>query len=194
MGKLFLGTLFLALLIADPIPAMAMGRVDVGVSIPLPPVIQFSGPPVMVVIPETYVYAVSDVDEDIFFYEGWWWRSWDGRWYRSRDYSSGWSYYRNVPTFYSSIPPGWRNDYRDRRWRGNQWDHQRVQYQELQQNWSTWEKSRYWEKQNSWGVQGLKSGTRSQQDRTSTKAKESKSKSNKSEKEDKKSQDKRDRD
>jgi len=194
MGKILLGIVFLALLIADPIPTMAMGRLDVGVSIPLPPVIEFSGPPVMVVIPETYVYAVSDMDEDIFFYEGWWWRSWDGRWYRSRDYSSGWSYYRSVPTFYSSIPPGWRNDYRERRWRGNQWDHQRVQYQELQQNWSTWEKSRYWEKQNSWGVQGLTSGTRSQQNRTSTKAKESKSKSNKSEKEDKKSEDRRDRD
>jgi hypothetical protein len=189
MGKILLGIVFLALLIADPIPTMAMGRLDVGVSIPLPPVIEFSGPPVMVVIPETYVYAVSDMDEDIFFYEGWWWRSWDGRWYRSRDYSSGWSYYRNVPTFYSSIPSGWRNDYRERRWRGNQWDHQRVQYQELQQNWSTWEKTRYWEKQNSWGVQGLKSGTRSQQNRTTTKAKETKSRNNKSDIEDRRDRD-----
>ena len=116
MKKLLLGTILLALVLVFPIPTMA--RVDVGISISLPPLIVFGAPPEVVVIPETNVYAVPDLDVDIFFYNGWWWRPWEGRWYRSRNYSSGWGYYRSVPSFYRGIPSGWRNDYRERRWRG----------------------------------------------------------------------------
>jgi hypothetical protein len=115
------------------------------------------------VLPETYVYVVPDIDEDIFFYNGWWWRPWEGRWYRSRHYDSGWARYGSVPSFYRGIPSGWRNDYRDRRWGGRQWDYQQIPHEQVQRNWSTWEKSRHWEKQNTWGVQGLKSRTRSPQ-------------------------------
>ena len=53
----------------------------------------------MVVIPGTNVYAVPDVDADMFFYSGWWWRLWEGQWYRSRNYNSGWGYYRAVHLF-----------------------------------------------------------------------------------------------
>ena len=143
MKKLLLGTILLALVLVFPIPTMA--GVDVGISISLPPLIVFAAPPEVVVIPETNVYAVPDLDVDIFFYNGWWWRPWEGRWYRSRNYSSGWGYYRNVPSFYRGIPSGWRNDYRERRWRGHQWNHQRIPHQQLQRNWRNWEKSRHWE-------------------------------------------------
>ncbi len=163
MKKLLFGTILLALVLVVPIPTIAMGRVDVGVSIPLPPLIVFATPPEVVVIPETYVYVVPDVDVDIFFYAGWWWRPWEGRWYRSRNYNSGWGHYQDVPSFYRGIPSGWRNDYRERRWRGHQWKYQRIPHQQLQENWSNWEKSRHWEKQNTWGVRGLKPRTRSQQ-------------------------------
>ncbi|RPH86309.1 MAG: hypothetical protein EHM66_04415, partial [Deltaproteobacteria bacterium] len=105
MNKLFLGKMLITLIMIAPAPAMAMGgRVDVGVSIPLPPPIVFAAPPEMVVIPETYVYVVPDVDVDIFFYGGWWWRLWEGRWYRSQNYSSGWAHYQNVPSFYREVP------------------------------------------------------------------------------------------
>lgn len=161
MKRLLLGTILLALVLVAPIPTMA--RVDVGVSISLPPLIVFATPPEVVVIPETYVYAVPDLDVDIFFYNGWWWRPWGGHWYRSRHYDSGWAYYRRAPSFYAKIPSSWRNDYRDHRWGGHQWNHQRIPHQQLQRNWSNWEKSRHWEKQQTWGVQGLKHRTRSQQ-------------------------------
>jgi len=161
MKKLFLGTIFLALVFIFPVSTMAMGRVDVGVSIPLPPPIVFASPPGLVVIPETYVYAVPDIDVDIFFYNGWWWRPWQGRWYRSHSYSSGWAHYQNAPSFYREIPSGWRNDYREHRWKGNQWNHHRIPHQQVQQNWNNWEKSRHWEKQNTWGVQGMKQRTHS---------------------------------
>jgi len=154
MKKALWGTLLLALVFVFPVPTMA--AVDIHVSIPLPPLIVFSAPPEVVVLPETNVYAVPDVDVDIFFYSGWWWRPWEGRWYRSRNYDSGWGYYQNVPSFYRGIPSGWRNDYRERRWKGHQWDHQRIPHEQVQRNWRTWEKGRHWEKKNSWGVQGLK--------------------------------------
>jgi len=161
MKKLFFGTLLLALVIAVPIPTMA--RIDVNVRIALPPPIVFAAPPTLIVLPETYVYVVPDIDVDIFFYNGWWWRLWEGRWYRSRYYNSRWAYYQSVPAFYTGIPSSWRNDYRDHRWKGHQWNYQRIPQQQVQQNWRGWEKNRHWEKQNTWDVQGLQPRTRSPQ-------------------------------
>jgi hypothetical protein len=73
---------------------------------PLPPAIVFHGPIEVVVIPDTYiydVYAVPDIEVDIFFSRGWWWRPWEGRWYRSRYHDRGWVYYRYIPDFYYDI-------------------------------------------------------------------------------------------
>jgi hypothetical protein len=161
MKRFLLGIILLALILVFSIPTMA--SVDVGINISLPPLIVFSAPPEVVVLPETNVYAVPDLDVDIFFYSGWWWRPWEGRWYRSRNYNSGWGYYQNVPSFYRGIPSSWRNDYREHRWKGHPWDHQRIPHDQVQRNWRNWEKSRHWEKQNTWGVQGLKPQKRSQQ-------------------------------
>lgn len=160
MKKIIFGALLLGLTIVIPMPTMA--RVDVGISINLP-LIEFSAPPELVVLPGTYVYVDPDLDMDIFFYDGWWWRPWEGRWYRSQDYNAGWVYYESVPSFYIYIPSTWRNDYRSHRWEGHEWNYQRIPHQQLQKNWSTWEKDRYWEKQNSWGVKGYTPTARSQQ-------------------------------
>ena len=161
MKRMLIFAIFVAFVLVIPFPTTA--GVDVGVTISLPPLIVFSAPPEVVVIPETYVYVVPDVDVDIFFFDGWWWRPWEGRWYRSRHYDSGWAYYRRVPTFYRRVPSGWRNDYREHRWGGHQWNYQRIPNQQLQRNWSTWKRSNHWEKQQTWGVQGLKPRARSQQ-------------------------------
>ena len=161
MKKFLVTTILLAFVFAFPVPTMA--EVNVGVSISLPPMIVFASPPEMVVIPETYVYVVPDAPEEIFFYNGWWWRPWEGRWYRSRNYDSGWAHYRRVPTFYTRVPRGWRNDYRDHRWGGRPWNHQRIPHQEVRQNWSGWQKSNYWENKQTWGVQGLKPRTQAKQ-------------------------------
>jgi hypothetical protein len=176
MKKLLLGTLLLALFLGFPAPLRA--AVDVGVSISLP-LIVFSTPPVMVVIPETNVYAVPDQEMEIFFHGGWWWRPWQGRWYRSRHHDSGWARYGAVPSFYRGIPSGWRNDYRERRWKGREWNHKRVSHQQVQQNWRGWEKDKHWEKQDSWGVKDLK---RRSPSRTAAKQKPSQNKRGKPEK------------
>ncbi len=153
MKRTLLGAALLVLAALVPLPSMA--AVDIRVSIPLPPLIVFPAPPHVVVIPETYVYFVPDVEEEIFFYDGWWWRPWQGRWYRSRHYGSGWVYYKRVPSFYPRIHSRWRNDYRNRSWKGHPWNFQPIPHQQLQRNWGSWKKERYWEKQHTWGVQGL---------------------------------------
>ena len=119
----------------------------------LPPPIPFAAPPEVVVIPETNVYVVPDIDVDLFFWNGWWWRPWEGRWYRSHYYNRGWGYYNNVPSFYFDVDPGWRGYYRDRNWYGHRWNYERIPNQRLQQNWKSWQNNRHWERQGTWGVQ-----------------------------------------
>jgi len=152
MKKLFFGTLLFALIIVVPIPTMA--RVDVNVSIGLPPHIVFAAPPDVIVIPDTRaVYVVPDIDVDLFFWNGWWWRLWEGRWYRSHYYNRGWGYYNNVPSFYFDVDPGWRGYYRDHNWYGHRWNYERIPNQRLQKNWKGWHNNRHWERQGTWGVQ-----------------------------------------
>ena len=151
MKKLLFGTMLLALVFVVPIPTMA--RVDVNVSIALPPLIVFAAPPQLIVIPETYVYVAPDIDVDLFFWNGWWWRLWGGRWYRSHYYNRGWGYYNRVPSFYFDVDPGWRGYYRDRNWYGHRWDYERIPNQRLQQNWKSWQNNRHWERRGTWGVQ-----------------------------------------
>ena len=73
--KVFPGTLLLTLMLIFPLPTMA--RVDIDIHISLPPPVRFVEPPELVVMPGTYVYTAPDVDADIFFCDGWWWRSWE---------------------------------------------------------------------------------------------------------------------
>jgi hypothetical protein len=153
MKRLLFRTMLLALVIVVPIPTMA--AVDIGVHISLPPPIVFEAPPDVIVMPDTNsVYVVPTIDVDLFFWNGWWWRPWEGRWYRSRYYNRGWGYYNNVPSFYFDVDPGWRGHYRDRNWYGHRWNYERIPNRRLQQNWKSWHNNRHWEKQKTWGVQG----------------------------------------
>lgn len=161
MKKLLLGTVFSGLVLVFPVPTMAEVNVDINIS--LPPLIVFEAPPEMIVIPETYVYVVPDVGVDIFFYNGWWYRPWEERWYRSRNYNSGWKHYRKVPSFYKHVPSGWRNDYREHRWGGHQWNYQRIPHKQVQGKWNYWKKTNHWEKQQTWGVQDLHNQSQQQQ-------------------------------
>ncbi len=147
--KILGGALLLALVCTFPLPAMAEVHVGIGIGIGLPPPIVFGGPPELVVLPGSNVYVAPDVEADIFFYNGWWWRPWEGRWYRSRSYDSGWGYYRHVPYFYRHFPRDWdwRRDYREHRWHGREWNYERMHYDHVQRNWRGWERSRHWERQ-----------------------------------------------
>ncbi len=136
------------------VPCLAQARVDIRISFPLPPPIVFSAPPEMVVLPETEVYVAPDYDQDIYFYGGWWWRPWGGRWYRSLNYDSGWEFYNGVPGWYGGVYPRWRDNYRNHMWGGQRWDYRPVPYGDVRTNWKSWQSSGYWRNQQNWGTTG----------------------------------------
>jgi hypothetical protein len=153
MKNILTGTILLVLMIIAPVQAMAGVNVNIGVS--LPPPIVFHAPPDVVVLPDSQdVYVVPDLDIDLFFWNGWWWRLWSGQWYWSHYYDRGWTYYGYVPSFYSHVDPYWRGYYKNHNWYGYRWDYERIPHQQLQRSWSTWHSNSYWENQRHWGIQG----------------------------------------
>jgi len=147
--KLFLlvaGALFLVLT-GSATQSEARVSVNIGVNLPA---YRFAAPPQVVVIPGTYVYMVPDIDVDVLFYQGYWWRPYEGRWFRSRDYKGSWSYVAPA-----RIPRGLRElpqDYRSRLSPG----HDRIPHGDLQRNWKKWEKEKHWDRrgEQDHGVQG----------------------------------------
>jgi hypothetical protein len=153
MKKLLLGTILLALATVVPFPAMA--QINISIEISLPPPIAFQAPPEVIVLPETEgVYVVPEIDVDLFFWNGFWWRLWEGRWYRSAYYDRDWVYYNNVPRFYFNVDPHWRGYYHNHNWYGHHWNYERIPYQRLHENWKNWQTNRSWGGQKTWGVQG----------------------------------------
>jgi hypothetical protein len=151
MKKLFLGIIFSVLVVSVPVPAIAGMNINIGIS---PPSIMFSGPPEVVVLPDTEdVYVVPGLDIDLFFWNGWWWRYWEGRWYRSHRYNRMWALYPDVPAFYFDVDPHWREYYRNHDWQGHRWNYELIPDRRLRQSWKKWRDERHWERQKSWGVQ-----------------------------------------
>jgi len=132
------------------VPCLAQARLV----IPLPPPIPFLAPPEMVVLPDTDVYVAPDCDQDLFFYGGWWWRLWNGLWYRSLYYDSGWEFYYGVPGWYGGVYPHWRDNYRNHTWGGQRWDYRSVPYGDVRTNWKSWQSSGYWRNQQNRGTIG----------------------------------------
>jgi len=146
MKKLQMAVVFLVLAIVAPLPAMAQVGINVNVGVPMPPPLAVPGPPNVVVLPDSPdVYVDPDVNRDLFFWSGWWWEFWDGRWYRSHYYDRGWAYYNRVPSFYFDVDPHWREYYGARNWRGHPWAYQRIPNAQLQSNWKSWHANGYWQ-------------------------------------------------
>ncbi|HET9554819.1 MAG TPA: hypothetical protein VFP50_17780 [Anaeromyxobacteraceae bacterium] len=89
-----------ALVLALGLPGLA--RAQVQIHIDLPAVL-----PRMVVI-QPGVQVVPQVDEEVFFSDGWYWCRRDAGWYRARDYRRGWVFVepRYVPPAVYRLPPG----------------------------------------------------------------------------------------
>jgi hypothetical protein len=118
---------------------MAEVKINVGVNVPPPPPLVIPAPPPVVVIPNTYVYFPPEVEADLFFYHGYWYRPYQGRWYRSGNYKGPWVYIvpervpravLHLPPNYRHVPPG----------------HQRISHGQLKKNWRTWEREKHWDK------------------------------------------------
>ena len=80
------------LLIGMGYPKGATAGVSIGINFPPPPPLVIPAPPPLFVIPTTYIYFPPEVDVDIFFYHGYWYRPHQGYWYRSGSYNGKWAY------------------------------------------------------------------------------------------------------
>jgi hypothetical protein len=129
MKILYLGTIFLALLIIIPTTIMVDVESDAGTT-PPPPIV-FSTPPTVIVLPGTNIYVVPAVPEEIFFTAGWWWRQWQNRWFRSKYYDRGWVFYKGYPVWYKEVPSGWRENYANHTWQGQVWHYQHIPHEQL---------------------------------------------------------------
>ena len=112
------------------------------------PAYRFAAPPEVVVIPGTYVYMVPDIDVDILFFQGYWWRPYEGHWYRSRDYRGSWRYVEagRIPRGLRELP----QDYRHRLSPG----YERIPHRDIQRNWKKWEKEKHWDRRGEQGRGG----------------------------------------
>lgn len=103
-------TLSIALAGVLALPAAARAQATVQFRLDLPVVL----PPMVVVSPG--VRVVQDVDEEVFYTNGYYWVRRDGGWYRARDCrGDDWYYVQDprVPPGLTRIPPG-----QYRRWHG----------------------------------------------------------------------------
>ncbi len=116
----------------------------------LPPPISFVAPPSVVVLPGTDVYLAPDVQVDLFFQGGWWWRQWRGNWYRSKYHDHGWAYYRSYPTWHRKVPHDWRHNYRSHVWGGRPWNPPQINHGNLHNHW----RGGHWRNDHGWGRPG----------------------------------------
>ena len=107
-------------------------NLNIGINIPSVAVVK-SLPPTVAVIPETDIYFAPDIDDDMFFYSGYWWRPIEGRWYRTVELGAPWVVIEtrrvpreliSVPSDYRRVPPG----------------HDKIPYGQMKKNWRQWEK------------------------------------------------------
>ncbi|MBI4849703.1 MAG: hypothetical protein HY808_14230 [Nitrospirae bacterium] len=128
--------LFMSLWLIHSLSADA--EVNVNINIGPPPVFAIPAPPEVIVIPGTYVYFVPDIDVDIIFYHGYWYRPHRDHWYRAGSYNGPWDYIvrERMPVVILNLPP----DFRHKPPR-----HSRIPYGHLKKNWSGWEKERHWD-------------------------------------------------
>jgi len=162
MKKLLFAAMFLASMVIAPLPTIAQVGVDVDVGLPPPP-FEFEEEPYMMPLPDTNnVYAAPGIDADLFFWNDWWWRLWQGSWYRSRYYDQGWGYYGYAPSFYYDIDPGWRGYYRDRNWYGNSRGHEQFDHQRPQPGRQGRHNNRGWENEQNWGDRNYRPRTQYQ--------------------------------
>ncbi|MBI5886532.1 MAG: hypothetical protein HZB85_08135 [Deltaproteobacteria bacterium] len=95
--------------------------------------------PELMPLPDIDVYVIADLDMDVAFYNGWWWRMHDNRWYRASEYNGAWGLViaGKVPEIILGLHPGFRG-----RGLGNT----RIPYGQFKKNWKRWEKEKRWHK------------------------------------------------
>ncbi|MBI5100935.1 MAG: hypothetical protein HZA16_02395 [Nitrospirae bacterium] len=138
-GLLMAGVIFLALAIFS---SQAYAGVSVGIGVNIPS-FRFAAPPHLVVVPGTYAYFAPETDVDIVFFNGYWYRTYEGRWFRARGYNGPWGVIApsRVPGVLIELPRDYRHIYRE---------HPRIAYRDFNRNWRRWERNKHWERDERW--------------------------------------------
>ena len=131
----------LFLMFSSAAPAL---EIDMGVGIGAPPV-KYAKPPELQPIPGRYAYFVPDIDIDLFFYHGLWYRPFKGRWFSSENYTGPWENIHKAPPALSDLPRHYRIPRRG---------YSRIPYIEVRKNWERWENERHWDKRGEYGEPG----------------------------------------
>ena len=87
-----------------------------GGRIPAPPAYAPAAAPTVAGVPGTEVAVIGDPSVNIFAYRGYWWRSFQGRWYRSSGYNGRWSFVRSemVPPALIQLPSEYKKRLSDK--------------------------------------------------------------------------------
>ena len=118
-------------------PTNSTAEVNVSIGVTLPGLV-ISAPPMMAVIPGTYVYYPPEVSADIFFYQGHWYRTHREGWFIANGYNGPWRSVGvgRVPRAVVNIPHGYR---------GMRPRNDRIAHDDMRRNWRGWERERHWE-------------------------------------------------
>lgn len=105
------GVLFAALFVPASMNE-AFAEIDVYINIGPPP-ISVAEPPALVMIPDTIIFFVPQVEYDVFYYEDYWWSPRGNQWYRATAYNGPWVIIENhsVPAPVYQVPRDYRQRY-----------------------------------------------------------------------------------
>ena len=107
-----------------------------------PQPLYYATPPDIVVVPsgDVSIYMLSSMP-GVYFYQGRWYRNYNGLWYQAPEYNAIWRPIRatSVPYVIINVPPEYPVYLPP--------DYHRQRYQEFHDRWRTWDRDRYWQKQ-----------------------------------------------
>ena len=117
-------------------PGKVDAGIDVNVNIGFPPAIMIPTVPELVLIPRTNTYIIPDIDVDIIFRNGYWYRPHKGYWYRANSYNGPWINIvpAKIPVALLELPPDYRHITQS---------HARIPYGQLKKKWEEKEKIKY---------------------------------------------------
>lgn len=127
-----------ALVMVMGIAGEGMAAVSVNIDLPA---LQFRTAPDVVVVPsgDADVYMVPGT-AGLYFYDGYWYRAHEDRWFRSRAYNGRWVYVRPeiVPGVVVDISPEYSLYLPP--------DYMRIKFGNFKRNWRSWGHDRHWDR------------------------------------------------
>lgn len=118
-------------------PGTSEAGIGLSAAIPLPG-LRLAASPSLALIAGTPVYFAPDVEADLFFYHGNWYRPYGGEWYVSAEFGGPWGRVSigNVLRPLVDLPSDYRNEPSS---------YEPVPYAVVKRNWIRWEEEGYWD-------------------------------------------------